>query len=185
MAHIKSNIHCAHTLLARRERKPDGTSRPVNARVRRDWRGSTDAFVENIGTILQEERQRMDALQEGDVDGNNVFEFNDDEDTGSPASCKRVRLELLEDMSSDEDDSGLAKESRSLRSTEPMLGSSEPNLGSAESADRVVEVEITPEGQNLRFVGGNEEEMKDDFEKEKSIKQFKAYCERQIRTTVA
>ena len=138
MAHIQSNIHCAHTLLARRERKPDGTSRPVNARVRRDWRGSTDAFVENIATIL-----------EGDVDGNNVFEFNDDEDTGSPASCKRVRLELLEDMSSDEDESGLAKESRSLRSTEPMLGSSEPNLGSAESADRVVEVEITPEGQNL------------------------------------
>ena len=179
VAHTQANLHCAHALLARRERNPDGTSRPVNARLRRHWGGNTDAFVENIDTMLQEEQQRMEAmrLREGD-DGNNVFEFqDDDDDTGSPA-CKRVRLESLADMSSDDDDSVLAKESRSLGSTERVLGSPERNVESAESADRVVEVEITAEGSNLRFVGGNEEEMEDDFEEEKSIKEFKAYCER-------
>ena len=119
-----------------------------------------------------------------DVRGNDVFEFNED-DADSPA-CKRVRLELLEDRLSDDDESVLSQESHPLGSTERMLGSTECNGDSAEfanraaaSANRVVEVVITPEGRNLRFVGGNEEETKEDLEEEEaSIKQFQAYCKR-------
>ena len=94
MAHIKANMSCAFTLLTRRKRNPDGTSRPVNGRVRKEWRGDSEAFVENLDTILEEEQQRMAAL-DLDVPGDDVFEFNED-DADSPA-CKRVRLELLED----------------------------------------------------------------------------------------
>ena len=183
MAHIQANRRCAFTLLTRRQRNPDGTSRPVNGRVRKEWRGDSEAFVENLDTILEEEQQRMGAL-DLDVRGNDVFEFNED-DADSPA-CKRVRLELLEDRLSDDDESVLSQESHPLGSTERMLGSTECNGDSAESANRasasenrVVEVVITPEGRNLRFVGGNEEETKEDLEEEEaSIKQFQAYCKR-------
>ena len=120
MAHIDANMRCAFTLIARRKRNPDGTSRPVNGRVRKEWRGDSEAFVENLDTILEEEQQRMAAL-DLDVPGDDVFEFN--EDDADSLACKRVRLELLEDRLSDDDKSVLAQESHPLGSIERMLGS--------------------------------------------------------------